>query len=652
LLCSWPRQAGGGDVNFNTSGFSGAWAIPGVGSFPGGSGDQTLDLTTDSYSLKIGGRGNYTFIVDGTGDVSFPAPFPDSFTAAGNTVTFITKDVVISPVNYLDFYTVATQNLGPQRQKPQILKLVPGDNGYKLSVGNNIRRFNIDATGNVINLSSGFLDSYDVVGNEITFKNVVIAIDPGAILGIYKFLGVRSSSISITVVPEIDYLLTILFPIGQSIFVDAAGVVSTTNTESFITPGDNTLTFRNVPVTINPGNYQGFYGASFSPGGAVNFGTQTFQVVPGTNGYQVSLSGAGGSGGTYGINPDGSVFALDQKAVMAFTIDNNATFNPLITFNTFPITITPVNFSGDYKVGLQVGSQANGEEVTLFLMPGDFYAIRDISPGAETTNNPAPFSLFGPECSVDPDAVVIGVTNPITFNVSCPTPESSDTDEDGIPNELDNCPNTPNNDQVDQDNDGVGNVCDSDIDGDGHLNEVDNCPVFANADQADQDEDGIGDVCDGDDDNDSVNDDADNCPLTPNPDQGDNDSDGLGDACDPDDDNDGVLDGDDNCPIIANMDQADLDGDGQGDVCDGDEDGDGIPNENEHPECLGTPSGQPIIEGCSGAQFIMLTCPPANFANHGKFVSCVAHTAKDLVDQGIITNKEKARFVNQAAKSK
>lgn len=80
----------------------------------------------------------------------------------------------------------------------------------------------------------------------------------------------------------------------------------------------------------------------------------------------------------------------------------------------------------------------------------------------------------------------------------------------------------------------------------------DNCPGVDNEDQLDTDNDGIGDACDPDDDNDGIPDESDNCPLNLNPDQADNDGDGLGNVCDPDDDNDGILDEFDNCPLNVN----------------------------------------------------------------------------------------------------
>jgi rubredoxin len=104
----------------------------------------------------------------------------------------------------------------------------------------------------------------------------------------------------------------------------------------------------------------------------------------------------------------------------------------------------------------------------------------------------------------------------------------NDGDGDGVPDELDNCPNIYNPDQADSDQDGIGNTCD-------------NCPYVYNPDQADSDQDGIGNTCD-------------NCPYVYNPDQADSDQDGIGNACD-------------NCPYVYNPDQADSDQDGIGNEC-------------------------------------------------------------------------------------
>ena len=114
-----------------------------------------------------------------------------------------------------------------------------------------------------------------------------------------------------------------------------------------------------------------------------------------------------------------------------------------------------------------------------------------------------------------------------------------DTDGDGVLDKADNCIAIKNPDQANFDEDAAGDACDADddndgvpdlqdafpfdpdkteiifvdTDNDGLEDDVDNCPLKQNADQVDFDGDGEGDACDPDDDNDGVADEIDFAPL-------------------------------------------------------------------------------------------------------------------------------------------
>ena len=166
----------------------------------------------------------------------------------------------------------------------------------------------------------------------------------------------------------------------------------------------------------------------------------------------------------------------------------------------------------------------------------------------------------------------------------------SDRDDDGVADPDDNCPDTPNPDQDDLDDDGVGDACDDDRDGDGLTNDEE-ADIGTDADDRDSDGDGV-------DDGTEVGDDDPTNPL-----EADTDGDGLCDGPeDVDDvclggedlDADGVVDDDETDPNEADTDRGGVDdgtevNDDGTDPLDpdddtspeGDSDGDGIPDDEE-----------------------------------------------------------------------
>jgi RHS repeat-associated protein len=153
--------------------------------------------------------------------------------------------------------------------------------------------------------------------------------------------------------------------------------------------------------------------------------------------------------------------------------------------------------------------------------------------------------------------------------------QQQDTDEDGVVDGDDQCPDTAPDEPVNAEGCAASQ---RDTDGDGFTDDVDLFPDDP-TEWADLDGDGVGDNSDPDRDGDGVANEDDAFPDDP-AESGDLDGDGIGDNADPDRDGDGVLNEDDIFPDDP-TESSDLDGDGIGDNSDPDRDGDGVPNETD-----------------------------------------------------------------------
>jgi len=176
--------------------------------------------------------------------------------------------------------------------------------------------------------------------------------------------------------------------------------------------------------------------------------------------------------------------------------DSIAQANLKLAATGFGGTSQPVDFYGyvgdgvlslsDWSVGSLTASILDAEYGRLSIDVTSF--VSSLPAGASFIGFNLRSPLEGTVLDFDPSDVILEI-------VLLP-----DSDEDGIEDSLDNCPEVSNPFQSDIDLDNIGDVCDATPNGDDDLDEVDNaidnCPVTANPSQSDIDLDAAGDLCD------------------------------------------------------------------------------------------------------------------------------------------------------------
>ena len=168
----------------------------------------------------------------------------------------------------------------------------------------------------------------------------------------------------------------------------------------------------------------------------------------------------------------------------------------------------------------------------------------------------------------------------------CPDP---DNDRDGILDVDDECPLVPEDRDGDADEDGCPEGNEGDRDGDGILDDVDECPDDPEDRDGFEDEDGCPDP---DNDQDGILDQDDLCPNDPEDMDDFQDEDGCPD---PDNDNDRILDVDDSCPTDPETYNGFEDEDG---CPDADNDGDGVADADD--QCRDEPEDVDEHEDADG----------------------------------------------------
>ncbi len=258
----------------------------------------------------------------------------------------------------------------------------------------------------------------------------------------------------------------------------------------------------------------------------------TLEYTDGTFDYKLVGTPANGTAGSYPIMI--TLFYEDQTLTDSFTLTIENTGQATNTASSTDCAIEVEDLEPGLQISIISPSDPNVSFAFSTTCTGTLNVTANGLPdGVQMTFEDNIVTIFGTPTDVSTNvfdySLYASTGGTVSLTIDGRLIFSSDSDEDGVEDEFDQCPDTALGDEVDQD--GCSQV-QKDSDLDGVLNGDDICPNTSPDETAnakgcgetqldDTDEDGIPDV-------------KDNCPETPNSDQKDSDNDGEGDVCDPD----------------------------------------------------------------------------------------------------------------------